>query len=255
MRKTFFLVWLAGLAACRPAEPPLFELIEPARTGITFVNEVPVDTAFHIINYMYYYDGAGVAAADFNGDGWPDLYFVANRGPNRFYLNRGNWRFEEVTEIAGVAGTGNWNTGVAVADVDGNGWLDLYVVTFSNYLDCTGRNQLFLNQGPDSEGIPRFREAAAEYGLDIAAYGTQAVFFDYDRDGDLDLYLLNRALHTDESFGPAELLRHCFDSNASDRPLRNEGDRFVDVTAQAGIVDGLIGYGLGVVVSDLDQDG
>ncbi len=255
MRKTWLLFWFAGLAACRPAEPPLFERMDPDRTGITFVNEVPFDTAFNIINYMYYYDGAGVAAGDFNGDGWPDLYFVANQGPNRLYLNRGNWRFEDVTETAGVVGSGNWNTGVAVADVDGNGWLDLYVITFSNYLDRTGHNQLFLNQGPDAEGIPRFREAAAEFGLDIAAYGSQAVFFDYDRDGDLDLYLLNRALHTDESFGPAESLRHRFDPNASDRLLRNDNGHFVDVTAAAGIVDGLIGYGLGVVVSDLNLDG
>ncbi|ACY48643.1 VCBS repeat-containing protein [Rhodothermus marinus] len=255
MRKLLLVLGLAGLSACRPAEPPLFERMDPDRTGITFVNEVPVDTAFNIINYMYYYDGAGVAAGDFNGDGWPDLYFVANRGPNRLFLNRSDWRFEDVTDAAGVAGSGNWNTGVAVADVDGNGWLDLYLVTFSNYLDRTGRNQLFLNQGPDETGIPRFREAAAEFGLDMAAYGTQAVFFDYDRDGDLDLYLLNRALHTDESFGPAEPLRHRFDPNASDRLLRNDDGRFVDVTAEAGIVDGLIGYGLGVVVSDLDQDG
>ncbi len=255
MRTLLLLLGLSGLAACRPAEPPLFERMDPDRTGITFVNKVPVDTAFNIVNYMYYYDGAGLAAGDFNGDGWPDLYFVANWGPNRLYLNRGNWRFENVTEKAGVAGTGNWNTGVAVADVDGNGWLDLYLVTFANYLDRTGRNQLFLNQGPDADGIPRFREAAAELGLDVAAYGTQAVFFDYDRDGDLDLYLLNRALHTDASFGPAELLRQRFDPNASDRLLRNDGGRFVDVTEEAGIVDGLIGYGLGVVVSDLDQDG
>jgi hypothetical protein len=247
---------LACSACSTPGAPTLFEQLPPERTGITFINEVPPDDpAFNIIEYMYYYDGAGVAAADFNGDGLPDLYFVSNLGPNRLYLNRGDFHFEDVTEKAGVAGRGNWNTAATVVDLDGNGWPDIYLVTFSNYLDRSGRNQLFLNLGPDENGIPRFREAAAEFGLDIAAYGTQAVFFDYDRDGDLDVYLLHRALHTPESYGPAEALRARFDPNASDRLLRNDDGRFVDVTAEAGIVDGLIGYGLGVVVSDLDQDG
>uniref|UniRef100_A0A7V2AZ84 RNA-binding protein n=1 Tax=Rhodothermus marinus TaxID=29549 RepID=A0A7V2AZ84_RHOMR len=251
------IVVLLALSACsKPSAPTLFEPLSAERTGITFVNAVPPDDpAFNIIEYMYYYDGAGVAAADFNGDRLPDLYFVANLGPNRLYLNRGDFRFEDVTEQAGVAGTGNWNTAAAVVDLDGNGWPDIYLVTFSNYLDRTGRNQLFLNLGPDENGIPRFREAAAEFGLDIAAYGTQAVFFDYDRDGDLDVYLLHRALHTPESYGPAQTLRARFDPNASDRLLRNDNGRFVDVTAEAGIEDGLIGYGLGVVVNDLDQDG
>jgi len=238
-----------ALAACRRArEPELFEPLSPSRTGVTFVNRLPDDTAFNILTYMYYYDGGGVAAGDVNNDGLPDLYFTSNVGPNRLYLNKGNYRFEDVTDRAGVADPDGWKTGVTMADVNGDGYVDLYVSAV-DFLTMHGHNVLYIN---NEDGT--FTDRTKEYGLDFAGYSTQAVFFDYDGDGDLDMYLLNHSTHIERrpSTHPQRWPRH---PRAGDRLYRNDGGHFVDVSDQAHIYGGVEGYGLGVVASDLNGDG
>ena len=235
--------------ACHRSQPsPLFEQLSSQRTGIDFENRLLEDTAFNVLNYLYYYDGAGVAAGDVDGDGLVDLYFVSNIGPNRLYLNRGDYRFEDVTERAGVAAAEGWKTGVTMADVNGDGRLDIYVSAVS-YLGQHGRNILFISNGDGT-----FSDRTKEFGLEHVGYSTQAAFFDYDGDGDLDMYLLNHSVHTERgvSSRPQREIRH---PRAGDRLFRNDGGHFTDVSAEAGIHGGVEGYGLGVVVSDFDLDG
>ncbi len=249
-RATLVTVMVLTAAACRPATkaPTFFALLSPAATGITFENRLPEDTAFNILNYLYFYNGGGVAAGDVNGDGLPDLYFTANRSPNRLYLNRGNYRFEDVTERAGVPGVGGWTTGVTMADVNGDGRLDLYVSGVS-YLTMQGRNVLYINNGDGT-----FADRTKDLGLEHVGYSTQAAFFDYDGDGDLDMYLLNHSTHTERTIGrrPSREERN---ARAGDKLFRNDKGHFTDVSEAAHIYGGLEGFGLGVVASDLNLDG
>jgi len=227
---------------------PLFELLSPSATGVAFVNELPAKADFNVLNYLYYYNGGGVAAGDIDGDGLPDLYFTSNLGPDRLYLNKGNYRFEDITERAGVADSVGWKTGVTMADVNGDGLLDIYV-SGVDYLTMHGRNVLYINNGDRT-----FTDRTKEFRLEHVGYSTQAVFFDYDGDGDLDMYLLNHSTHTERgvSSRPQRYPRH---PRAGDRLFRNDGNRFVDVSEKAGIYGGVEGYGLGVVASDLNLDG
>ena len=247
------LVVIAGVPAmtgCGGEEDSraLFELLRPEATGVTFVNELPEDPEFNIINYLNYYNGGGVAVGDVDNDGLPDLYFTSNLGPNRLYLNKGDYRFEDITERAGVAGGGGWTTGATIADVNGDGHVDIYVSAVS-HLTMRGHNILYINNGDAS-----FTDMTDAYGLGHTGYSTQAAFFDYDLDGDLDMYLLNHSTHAERGniFRPQRREHH---PRAGDRLFRNDGERFVDVTAEAGIYGTVEGYGLGVVVSDLDLDG
>ncbi|MEM9997125.1 MAG: CRTAC1 family protein, partial [Bacteroidota bacterium] len=261
------LAVLLGACTDRSQEPTLFERLEPSASGVTFENTLLETAEFNIISYLYYFNGGGVAAGDVNDDGLPDLYFTANEGPNALYLNRtepgGPVRFEDITEAAGVAGTSDWTTGVSMADVDGDGRLDLYVSALGGVSQKRGRNELFLNEGVGPDGLPRFREAAAEVGLDFEGYGTQSLFFDYDRDGDLDVYLLNHAVHTNRSYSRLEVARER-DERSGDRLYRNvtpldapagELPRFVEVTQESGIRSGIAGYGLAIVATDADNNG
>jgi len=236
--------------ACQPSAPaPRFEALPAAHSGITFANQLSDGVQFNILNYPYFYNGGGVAVGDVNGDSLPDLFFTGNQVPNRLYLNRGGLRFEDITEQAGVAGQGNWTTGVSLVDVNADGRLDIYVNYVSGLLDRQGHNELYLNQGDGT-----FREEAQAWGLAFAGYGTQGAFFDYDGDGDLDLYQLNHSIRPAETIGPATQ-RETPDSLAGDRLMRNDGDHFTDVTAQAGISSSRLGYGLNVLVGDVDRDG
>jgi len=246
------LVGILLVAGCSEPiqEETLFTKIEAGESGILFKNTVTEDTLFNSINYLYFYDGGGVAVGDINNDGLSDIYLTGNMVKNRLYLNRGNMQFVDVTEPAGVGGPLNsWITGTTMADVNADGWLDIYICS-SNYLDKSGPNQLYIN---NQDGT--FTEKAAEYGLDFQGLSRQAAFFDYDLDGDLDAYLLNHSVHSKKTYGSVEDLRPITDPEAGDRLYRNEGGKFVDVTEESGIYSSILGYGLGIAVGDVNLDG
>jgi hypothetical protein len=231
----------------------LLTLLSSSETGIQFANQLTESEELNMIEYLYFNNGGGVAAGDINNDGLIDLYFTSNQGKNKLYLNKGNLKFDDITESAGVSGIGNWKTGVSMADVNADGLLDIYVCQVGKYKSLSGRNQLFINQGNRT-----FRDEAKEYGLDFQGFSTQAAFFDYDLDGDLDMYLLNHSVHSARSYGDVSL-RHEKDPLAGDRLYRNDlingKTAFTDVTGQSGIYSSQIGYGLGIGISDINNDG
>ncbi|UOE52357.1 VCBS repeat-containing protein [Mucilaginibacter sp. SMC90] len=249
----FFILFCIGgaLFSCKPKRlgEGTFKLLKASETGVTFVNKNIVSDSVNILDYLYFYNGAGVAAADFNNDGLPDLYFVSNQGPNKLYLNKGGMKFEDITDKAGVAGAGSWKTGVTVVDVNGDGFKDIYVSVVSGYKTFKGKNQLYINNGNLT-----FTESAAKYGLDFAGLSTQASFFDYDKDGDLDMFLLTSSVHSNDTYGDSTQ-RFKYSHDAGDHLFRNDNGHFTDVTAGSGIYSAPIGYGLGVSVGDLNNDG
>ena len=248
MRRLLFLVLAA--AGCRGtlSQPPLFSSVPAESSGVAFANNLPEDSAFNIVNYLYYYNGGGVAAGDIDGDGLIDLYFTSNLGKNHLYRNLGHFRFEDITDRAGVADSVGWKSGVTMADVNGDGRLDIYV-SGVDYLGMHGRNALYINNGDGT-----FTDRADAYGLAFSGYSTQAAFFDYDGDGDLDMYLLNSSTFAERLSSPStsRLVRN---AKAGDRLYRNDRGHFVDVSQAAGIYGGVEGFGLGVVVSDFNLDG
>ena len=238
-----------------PNEFPLFEILPGEKTGIDFVNEFKENAVMNGLMYEYIYNGAGLAAADFNNDGLVDLYFISNLKRNQFYLNKGGLTFENTTKTSGLGGGYGFPVGVTVVDINYDGLLDIYVCRSGSFDDPKiVKNQLFINQGNNSLGVPEFREKAAKYNLDISQYSTQAAFFDYDRDGDLDMFLINYGL----DIYPDDLIRQLMTeeaSNIGERLYRNDNQKFRDVTKEAGIVNSKIGFGLGIGVGDLNNDG
>ncbi|HLO60905.1 MAG TPA: VCBS repeat-containing protein [Bacteroidales bacterium] len=230
-----------------------FLLAKPALTGIYFNNKLAESESFNIIAYLYFNNGAGVALGDINNDGLADIYFTGNQVANKLYLNKGNLEFEDITVKAGVGGTGDWKTGVTMADVNGDGELDIYVCQVADYKGLKGANQLFINNGDLT-----FSEKAKEYGLDFRGFATQAAFFDYDSDGDLDMYLVTHSVHSSRTYGRMDL-RFMDDPKAGDKLYRNDQVNgkcvFTDVTKEAGIFSSQIGYGLGVSICDVNNDG
>lgn len=247
------------LAACsRPAyQPPkdaLFQLMPASVTGIHFENKVVPSKDFNVFTNHNFYNGGGVAIGDLNNDGWADIFLVSNMGESKLYLNCGNWHFEDVTKEAGLDQHKWWSTGVALADVNGDGLLDIYICNSGDLSGGPHANQLFINQGVDSNGIPHFKEEAEKYGLADFGPSTHASFFDYDGDGLLDCFVLNNSYTPEGSFGNDRLLRDIRDHKDGDRLYHNDNGHFTDVSQKAGIYGSTIGYGLGVNVADLNGD-
>jgi len=219
-------------------------------TGVNFVNQLTFDQEFNIYTYRNFYNGGGVGLGDINNDGLIDIYLTGNQSPNKLYLNKGNFKFEDITDKAGVAGVKAWSTGVALADVNGDGWLDIYVCNSGDIKGDDKENELFINNGDQT-----FTERAGEYGIADKGFTTHAVFFDFDRDNDLDLYILNNSYQAIGSFNLMKNERPKRDALGGDKLMRNDGDHFTDVSEQAGIYGSVIGFGLGITVGDIDKDG
>ena len=250
-------------ASQKSEQAPPFELLSTETTQLTFTNQPALTDSLNVFNYMYFYNGGGLACGDFNNDGRPDLFFTANLDYNALFLNDGDMRFRDVSAMSGLRDTVGWFTGASVVDINQDGLLDIYVMQVSGYAGLRGHNRLYVNEGTNEQGIPLFSEQAERYGLNQTGFGTQAVFFDFDGDGDLDCFQLNHSVHQNGTFGPRERFnpaeRHPL---AGDRLLRNDGPAapggapvFTEVSAAAGILGTALGYGLGVAVGDVNNDG
>jgi len=240
---------------------PLFTLMNSKQTGVSFLNTIKENDSLNVMQYEYLYNGAGVGIGDFNNDGLPDIFFSSNTSADKLFLNKGNLQFTDITRQAGVTGNGGWSTGVSVADVNGDGLLDIYVCHSGKYSNPEQlSNELFINQGL-KEGIPFFKNMAHEYGLDApGTLSTQAAFFDYDGDGDLDMFLLNHSNHTYNPFLNTRKVRATPNFEFGNRLFRNDLDasghiHFTDVTLKAGIINNALNFGLSVTVSDVNKDG
>ena len=244
------LIFFSVLTSCSTQnEGEVFKILKADETGISFSNNLNETDDLNILDYLYFYNGGGVAIGDINNDSLPDIFFSANQTGNQLYLNKGNMSFENITDKAGVSGNSSWNTGAVMGDVNGDGLLDIYVCAVVGLNGFNGHNELYINQG---NGV--FKESAAEFGLDYDSYSSNAAFLDYDLDGDLDMYLLNHAVHTQETYGNANL-RYDRNYQSGDKLLRNDDGKFVDVSEDAGIFGGINAYGLGIAVSDFNLDG
>ena len=249
------MFFLPVFFACRQPKK-LFQKLSSGETGIDFTNTITEDKEHNVFTYQYYYNGNGVAAGDVNNDGLTDIFFTGNQTASKLYLNRGGFQFTDITIQAGVAGKKAWRTGANMADVNGDGLLDIYVCYSGTGTDQDRANQLYINGGTDSQGIPRFTEEAAAYGLDAAGtYSSQSAFFDFDRDGDLDMFLLNHADGFYSPFFNTKKLRTLRHPRFGDRLYRNDNGHFSDVSTAAGIYGGGINFGLGIATSDLNGDG
>jgi hypothetical protein len=236
------------------ADGHLFTKLPSSYTGVRFENRLEETRELNVFTYRNFYNGGGVGVADLTGDGLPELVLTSNLGGNRLYLNEGKFKFRDVTADAGVGGKGYWATGVTLADVNGDGLLDIYVCYAGNVAGERRANELYINNGVNQKGVPTFSEKAASYGLADEAYSTHAAFFDYDRDGRLDMFLVNNSFRPVSSFGLRNI-RHVRNANGGHKLYHNEGARFVDVSTQAGIFGSEIGFGLGVAVGDVNRDG
>ena len=191
----FYFLVIISFSSCINSDKNLFEELSSFQTGIDFRNDLKYDKSFNIFNYRNYYNGGGVGLGDINNDGLIDIFFNSNLEENKLYLNKGDFKFEDITEIAGVTGTKSWSTGVSLADINADGFLDIYVSNSGDIKGDNKQNELFINNGNLT-----FTEMASEYGLDDTGYSTHAAFFDYDKDGDLDMYLLNNSYQAIGSF-------------------------------------------------------
>jgi len=253
-----FIFLILCLTSCENAAPALFTAVSKSKTGIDFRNLIIEKETFNIFKYQYFYNGGGVAAGDFNNDGLQDLVFTGNMVKNRLYLNQGDFEFEDITVQSGIAAQEGWCTGVTTVDINQDGWLDLYICRAGYPFERLTRNLLFLNDGAGKNGTWKgtFTEKAAEYGLDDPAHSTQAAFFDYDNDGDLDLLLMNHS-EVEYSRGSLEVfqLRKKRNPAAASKLFRNDAGQFVNVTEAAGIANNVLSFSLGLNITDLNNDG
>lgn len=261
MKYAYLLLGLIACLACNNKEQPekndatkkkvpQFSLLPSAYHGIDFENKLPENRLMNILAYQYYYNGGGVSIGDINNDSLPDIFLTANYMPNRLYLNQGNLKFKDITETAGVrrATASSWCTGTSMIDINADGFLDIYVCRSGNLQPQNRTNLLYVNMGDNT-----FIESAAVYGLDDTGFSIQSAFIDYDKDGDLDMYLANHGM---DYYGrDASRSQQSSDFDMEDRFYRNDNGYFTDVTAEAGIYRRNYGYGLGVAVGDVNNDG
>ena len=258
------MVWLASCEEKKQPSPTeiagkgsesLFTLMNTADTKLNFINVINESPAVNGIIYEYLYNGGGVAVGDLNNDNLPDIYFISNLYSNKLFLNTGDLSFKETTSISKVRGKPGFPTGVTMVDINSDGLLDIYVCKSGDYSELDDRrNELYINQGNNKEGIPVFIEAASEYGLDLPHYSTQAAFFDFDRDNDLDMFLINHGIEPADVEPNVDALIHKKSAYSSERLFRNDNGKFQDVSAASGIVDNSIGFGLGIAIGDLNND-
>jgi hypothetical protein len=243
----------------------MFEGLDSSRTGLDVSNRLEPTDSFNMFNYMYFYNGAGLGAGDFNNDGLIDLFFASNQGQNKLYLNTGNLTFKDVTTAAKIPDDHGWSTGVSVVDINNDGLLDIYVCRVGHFESLKNHNQFLICKGIDKNGVPFYSDESQSLGLDFSGFSTQAAFFDYDMDGDLDMYLMNHGIRSIGTFGERNSFLGTYDSLSGDRMYRNDlnslpvrggmGGTFADVTKKSGINSSSIGYGLGICVSDINVDG
>ncbi|WP_031525771.1 VCBS repeat-containing protein [Dyadobacter crusticola] len=256
MKNSFLALVLCSILFSCQSEDTLFTLLKPSQTGIDFNNFIDEDASNNVLEYGYFYNGGGVAAADFNNDGLVDLYFTGNMVANKLYINKGNFEFEDVSDKSGTALNEGWKTGVSLVDINDDGWIDIYVCRAGAQDPRLRTKLLYVNNGKTADGIPTFTEKAAEYGLDDRSYTTQAVFFDYDKDGDTDCFLLNHSVQQYAGFSNliANYRQQRNDAYGS-KLLRNDNGKFTDVTDSSGIVSNVLSFGLGININDFNNDG
>jgi hypothetical protein len=257
-RYLLIIIFLSIGFSCRTKAKTesLFVALDHTATGIEFTNRLTPTPEFNMFKYMYFYNGAGVGAGDFNNDGLIDLFFSSNQSDNKIFLNEGNLKFKDVTAESQIVQDKGWSTGVSIVDINNDGLLDIYVCKVGNYEMLKSKNQLFVCKGLDKNNVPVYEEKAAEYGIDFSGFSTQAAFFDYDMDGDLDLFLLNHSVHQNGTFAERKHFIGTYHPLSGDRIFQNEGnDHFTDVTKQTGINSSAISYGLGICISDIDLNG
>ena len=228
----------------------IFDLLNESQTGIDFSNNLTFSNDFNVYKYRNFYNGGGVAIGDINNDSLPDIYFTSNQEQNKLYLNLGDFKFEDITDKAKVGGVKPWSTGVTMVDINADGYLDIYVCNSGDLNGENKQNELFINNGDQT-----FTENAAEFNLDDKGFSTHASFFDYDKDGDLDAYILNNSYQAIGSFDLRRNERPKRDLLGGDKLMENIDGKFVDVSEKAGIYGSVVGFGLGVTVGDVNNDG
>lgn len=250
----YYFVLIFAFVACKKKDPvTLFTLLDSEDTGIEFTNTIYEDDTINILTLEYVYNGGAVAVGDFNNDGLSDIYLGGNMVADKLYLNKGDFKFNDITTEAGIAPSDKWRSAVALADVNGDGWLDIYICATIKKDSVLRENMLYVNQGLNGNGIPTFKEEAKTYGVADNGYSSGAAFLDYDNDGDLDLYVLTNTI---ERGVPTTYRPKIDDGSAmnADRLYRNNGDHtFSNVTREAGVIHE--GYGLGLAIADINKDG
>ena len=249
------LLLLISMSCCtQKPKPPVvqkvFESLDSTQTGINFSNNLSYNNEFNVYKYRNYYNGGGVAIGDINNDGLADIYFTSNLEKNRLYLNLGDFKFQDITEKAQVGGSRPWSTGVTMVDINSDGFIDIYVCNSGDLNGENKQNELFINNGDQT-----FKEMAADYNLDDKGFSTHASFFDYDKDGDLDVYILNNSYQAIGSFDIRRNERGKRDVLGGDKLMENVDGKFIDVSEKAGIYGSVVGFGLGVTVGDVNNDG
>ena len=251
----YFVILVTGCKSKLPDDQAMFKVLKSKATGIDFRNNLAYSKEFNLFTYMYFYNGSGVGSGDFNNDGKIDLFFGSNQGRNKLYINKGGMKFSDATIEAHIPDDKGWSTGVSVVDINNDGLLDIYVCRVGNYETLKGKNLFLINKGNNKNGIPVFEDQATAFGLDFSGFCTQAAFFDYDLDGDLDMYLMNHSVHQNGTFKPRSDFLNTYHPLSGDRIYRNDKGKFQDVTRQTGIQSSAIGYGLGIVINDINLDG